>query len=76
MSTAAMKVRLEAVTPQFVERMHRARYLAWRASVEQFAVSVGLRPLLTHLDDDVWEQYFAANEDAIGAVVGELQRID
>lgn len=76
MSTAAVKVRLETVTPEFVARMRRARYVAWRANVEQFAVSVGLRPLLAHLGDDVWEEYFAANEDAVGAVVEELQRID
>jgi len=71
-----MKPRLETVTPYFVARMQRERYRAWRSQVEQFAVSVGLRPLLAHLGDDVWEEYFAANEDAIGAVVGELQRID
>lgn len=76
MSTAAVKVRLETVTPEFVARMRRERYCAWRSRVEQFAVAVGLRPLLAHLDDDVWEEYFAANEDAIGAVVEELQRID
>jgi hypothetical protein len=76
MSTAAVKVKLETVTPDFVARMQRARYVAWRANVEQFAVAVGLRPLLAHLGDEVWEEYFAANEDAIGAVVGELQRID
>jgi hypothetical protein len=76
MSPAAMKTRLETVTPEFVARMRRERYRSWRANVEQFAVAVGLRPLLAHLDDEVWEEYFTANEDAIGAVVEELQRID
>lgn len=71
-----MKPRLERVTPEFVARMQRERYRAWRSQVEQFAVAVGLRPLLAHLGDDVWEDYFVANEDAIGAVVEELQRME
>lgn len=76
MSTAAVKPRLEAVTPEFVARMQRERFRAWRGNVEQFLVAAGVRPLLAHVGDEVWAQYFAANEDAIGAVVGELQRID
>jgi hypothetical protein len=76
MSYAAMKPRLEAVTPEFVARMQRERFRAWRGNVEQFLVAVGARPLLAHLPDRVWHRYFAANEDAIGAVVEELQRID
>lgn len=54
----------------------RARYCAWRRQVELFITSQGVRAELDHVSDDRWEQHFAANADALTAVVDELEQVD
>jgi DNA repair photolyase len=63
-------------TPLFVRHMEGERYRAWRALVAGITTGFGVRPALVHVPDDVWERYFAANEDAFNAVVTELEAVD
>lgn len=63
-------------TPLFVRRQRDAAYMRWRALVEQIITATGVRPQLLHLPEGVWVQHFAVNEEAAGAVVAELGRVD
>lgn len=63
-------------TPLFVAHMHAERYIAWRAQVEQWKASAGVRPVLSHVSEETWERHFAANEDAFSAVAAELEGVD
>ncbi len=62
-----------------LERMARAQEeqdrLGWRRQVEDFMTANGVRPVLEHLPESVWSAHYAANDDAYGAVLHELEHV-
>lgn len=76
MSAAAVKIENNHDTTNFVAEMAAWRYRVWRQYVEGFKTTIGARPVLEHLPEEVWAQRFAANDDAFSAVVEELERIE
>lgn len=52
------------------------RYREWRGRVEEFKTAAGARPVLINVPEEVWLGRFAANDDAISAVVEQLEGFD
>lgn len=57
-------------------QVQRERYRLWRGQVERFQAAFGARQTLVHVPEEVWRGQFAANDDAVSAVVTQLEKFD